>query len=1002
MPPRFWSSPYKNAVATPAKREGWYSELSLATALPNETSDGLVATAEYSLSLGGSSGSLVAIPYSLPPGKFASRAPSLSTGLRTITSFSSDSFSEYLYVGGESGIVKVFDLPAAESFGDNAALSPTPLLSLETSTGKPVEILSAHPLASALFLAVSGSTLSVFDAASGRSEAARKVDMPGQAWSAQWSADGRLVTATGRDGKLRVWDIRQGDGVVAETTAHTGVKASRHVHLPPSTSSTQILTTGFSRTRDREYSLFDLRSTGPSSRPAKTQRLDTNTGVLQPLLDESRGIVYLAGRGDMTLRWVEVGGPAVFTEGAAPLPAPLLSAALLPPPAQQAHLDLQHAEINRLLVLSPAEGAVVPVEVKVPRRQYVDFHQDLYPPAASGVPALSSAEWLAAKDSDDTPVLPKRQLEPGKAWPKREKKAATTTHAALAKQAEAKEPAAPPPVPVVEPTTTPAASSPLPSQPAVTAPSPATSAPPSHSEQKLEKEAAPTASLSSLSLDDEPKSPTAGEGTTKAAPPTAASPAPSTSRPAPSSTSTPAAATSTASSTPLAAPSPAAVKPGGPFNPGWSRKFLTGKTPLKPDYFDVKDLSATTSAEVVLLKTTPTYLLYPLSGPGGRLAVHPLAQKGRLSTHVPALQTGAVVVDFEVDPFGGEKVFVAGDDGAIRVFELPDVAEGWEKKVEEAQGKVLSDSRMDRISTLAHHPAAKDLLLSVSDDHGKPTVRLWNVETGTIVAEAALPKGGVSSVAWSPDGILLAVATKNKQLHVLDPRKPSSLISTASHDSIRPVRLAWAPESHLISTGFNRSASRELILYSLAGGKLAQAGKQTLDISPAPLFPFYDLDTRVLLLYSRGERSCLAFEVDLAEASKTPFSKLPSFEHGTLQSAFAFGPKTKVDVKAVEVLHALRLTPSEIQSVSFTIPRAKAEYFQNDIYVPTRNTEKPTMSVEDYVAGKDKPLELVDLRPQGMQLLSEAPVQQKTVSTRSQIKQDGLTDSQREKAYLDK
>ncbi|GAA5897539.1 hypothetical protein JCM6882_003511 [Rhodosporidiobolus microsporus] len=1038
MPPRFWSSPFKNAVATPAKRESWYSELPLAPSVANETSDGIVATGEYWLALGGSSGSLVAVPYSTPAGKFGSRAPTLSTGLRTITSFTADRFDDLLYVGGDSGVVQVFDLPSAETFADpTASLAPAPLFSLSTEVSKPVEVLHAHPLASGLVLATSGSTLSVFDAVNGGA-AVKQVEMPSQAWSAQWSADGKMVTATGRDGKLRLWDVRQGGGAVAETLAHAGLKPSRHVHLSPtSTGAFKILTTGVTRTRDREYSLFDLRNL--SSGAIKTQRLDTNTGVLQPVLDESRGIVYLAGRGDMTLRWVEVGGPTVFTEGATALPTPLASAAILPPSAQQQHLDLQHAEINRLLVISPSDGAVVPVEVKVPRRQYVDFHADLYPPVVAGVPALSSADWLGGNDDDV--LLDKRQLEPGRSWPSKEKKRslANNTGAASApappKAEEAKPAPAqelPPSVPVVSPS--PPTASPAPVSSTATAPAASTTPANPATAEKLEKEEPPTASLSALSLDQKPQTRPAFGGGAKASPPPAASPAPSAatatvptptptaSAPAPSPAAAPApsaakpapsATTSTAAKpspapAAAAAPTPAAPRSADePFNPGWSRKFLTGKTPLKPDYFDVKDLSATMGNDVQLLKATSLYLLYPLSGPGGRLAVHPLSQKGRLPVHPPALQTGATVVDFEVDPFVPNRVFVACDDGAVRVFELPKEGEvgkeGWEERVNEAKGRVLSDPKMDKINSLSHHPAAKGVLLSVSDDRGNPTARIWDVEKGEVVVQVALPKGGVSSAAWSPDGALLAVSTKNKQIHVLDPRNPSSLVSTSSHDSIRPVRLVWASDSHLVSTGFNRAASRELILYSLdsSAKSLSQLGKITLDISPAPLFPFFDLDTRILFLYSRGERSTLAFEVDLAPESKDRFGKLPAFEHGTLQSGFAFFPKTSVDVKAVEVVKALRLTPQEVQVVSFVVPRAKVEFFQNDVYLPTRNTEKATMSAADYAAGKDKPLEKVDLRPEGMKLLSEAPAPQKTVSTRSKIKNDGLTDSQREKQYMD-
>lgn len=42
------------------------------------------------------------------------------------------------------------------------------------------------------------------------------------------------------------------------------------------------------------------------------------------------------------------------------------------------------AEINRLVVLGGGGAdAVLPVSITVPRRQYLDFHADLYPPVAA-------------------------------------------------------------------------------------------------------------------------------------------------------------------------------------------------------------------------------------------------------------------------------------------------------------------------------------------------------------------------------------------------------------------------------------------------------------------------------------------------------------------------------------------------------------------------------------------------------------------------------------------
>ncbi|GJN89289.1 hypothetical protein Rhopal_002269-T1 [Rhodotorula paludigena] len=1025
MPPRFFTSPYKNILATPAKREGWYSELPVTNSAASDASEVIATTGAYWIAQGSASGSLVCVPWDREPGKFGTKAPALQTGLR-VSTLATDDFDELLAVGGDNGTLNVYTLPPASTFADSAAPhSPSPVFSASASpAGKPVDVLSFHPLASSLLLAASATTLSIFDASSSSSAAAHAITLPSPVWSAQWSADGRSVSATTRDGHLRLYDVRSPSSAqpALDVVAHAGLnKPSRHIHLSHlGGGAQQVLTTGFSRMREREYALFDLRNTSTSSGALKMQRIDTNTGVLEPLLDRERGIVYLAGRGDMTLRWVEVpaSSPAgSFNEGAAPLPVPVLGAALAPPRCW----DLMKTEVGRLVVLGAGGAdAVVPVQVTVPRRQYLDFHADLYPPVSARVPAQSAADWLAASP-EDVRFLEQRQLDPTKPWPAKDASASSADSKPSASSSAVKAPA---PVPTTqakaEPTVqTTEKSSPVPVVPADT-PKPAEAPAPPAAEAAAPTPPIATPSPSSASAAPSATAstgrPTFGSKPASPAPVAAAVPtaqlsdlsldkAPAASSPvAPPTTSAPVAAA--APSTPPTTLG-AFVPAGEPFNPGWSRKFLAGTTPLKPEFYDVHDLSSTMGNDVQLLKASPTYLFYPLAGPGGRIAYHPLSRPGRLPVHPSTLAIGGTVVEFAVDPFdGGSRAFVAGDDGAVRVFELPRETQGWTEGEERNEAaRVLTDPKMDRISELLPHPAAKDLLLTVSDDRGNPTARLWNVATGELLLQAELPKGGVSSAAWSPDGSLLAVATKNKQVHVLDPRKPAdTLVSTASHDSVRPVRLAWASESHLVSTGFNRAASRELALYNLDGAskQLSQLGKTSLDVSPAPLFPFVDLDTHIVLLYSRGDRSCLAYELNFSPPSPyDAFAKLPTFEHASLQSGFAFLPKTRNNVKAVEIVRALRLTPSTIEIVSFGVPRAKAEFFQDDIFVPTRNVEKPSMTAAEYVAGANKPLEMVDLRPEGMKPLSEAPAPAKKVNTRSLIKQDGLTDIEREQQHLD-
>ena len=141
-----------------------------------------------------------------------------------------------------------------------------------------------------------------------------------------------------------------------------------------------------------------------------------------------------------------------------------------------------------------------------------------------------------------------------------------------------------------------------------------------------------------------------------------------------------------------------------------------------------------------------------------------------------------------------------------------------------------------------------------------------------------------------------------------------------------------------------------------------------MDVSPAPLFPFVDLDTNILLLYSRGDRSCLAYEVHPDEVKGKQFQKLPSFEHATLQLGWAFLPKQGNDIKEVEILSSLRLTSATVEKVSWTVPRrAHGEHFQDDVFIPTADVETSTLTADEWMAGKTCPLALIDLRPEGLQ-----------------------------------
>ena len=110
-----------------------------------------------------------------------------------------------------------------------------------------------------------------------------------------------------------------------------------------------------------------------------------------------------------------------------------------------------------------------------------------------------------------------------------------------------------------------------------------------------------------------------------------------------------------------------------PFNPGWSRKFLAGKSPLIPSYDQIPSLS-TLHQDSQILAATPDLVFFPIQGPGGRIGVHPLKKKGRMQVGGEGYLSGGVeVTDFAVEPFKrdqGVRIALAGEDGIIRVWSI--------------------------------------------------------------------------------------------------------------------------------------------------------------------------------------------------------------------------------------------------------------------------------------------------------------------------------------------
>ncbi|KAI8871465.1 DUF1900-domain-containing protein [Ramicandelaber brevisporus] len=206
--------------------------------------------------------------------------------------------------------------------------------------------------------------------------------------SLAWNYDGSLLVTTCRDKNIRLIDPRA-NSVVSTVKGHTGLKGSRVVWLGDKE---RFVTTGFDRSSDRQVFLWDPRNL-QNDRPLRETTLDTSPGTLMPFFDNDTRMLYLAGKGDATIRYFELENDELFSLSEYRDSELQRGMAWMPKRA----LNINDNEIARFFKVT-ASGLVVPISFTVPRRSDA-FQADLYPPTLSDEPALTADEYFAGKTS---------------------------------------------------------------------------------------------------------------------------------------------------------------------------------------------------------------------------------------------------------------------------------------------------------------------------------------------------------------------------------------------------------------------------------------------------------------------------------------------------------------------------------------------------------------------------------------------------------------------------
>lgn len=824
------ASRFRHTKGTLSGRDSWYTELS-----PSATSDANVLAA---------SATHLALVLSTSGGGDVGVLPLSATGKRKdqqlqvvhahsgkqIFDIQFSSLDDSLFgTCGDEGLVKVWRLQ------DAADATGTILSGHERRT----EVFRFHPTASGLLASGSADkTVRVWDidAAKAVLSLPHKANIEGLSWN----YDGSLLASTGGDKTIRIWDPRS-EKVVTSGEAHLGVKAQRCVWLGQKG---RIFSCGQNKFREREFAIWDVNDL---SKPLKRATIDSSTGVLIPLYDADTGIVFLAGKGDSSVRAYEILDDNTFYKEIQSVSHNdgFKCITLLP----KRVMSVMDCEVDR--VLGVLNDSVASISYVVPRKTKVDFQADLFPDTPAPTPSINAQQWLAGENAP--PQL--MSLEPSKFVEKREEK----------KQEEI----------------------------------------------RLEAEA--------KANEWKPKQVT---GIVRKS----------------------------------------------------NYRHVEGKEAWKRDHFlNVKADCSTRDATPIA--ANERFFAVPWSGAGGRLAVIPMSRVGKLPDNggFGMIETGSAVLDFSFHPHVNDLIVTANENAHAYVWK---VDEGL-MDLKDDRGRPTNYTGAPAVDLRGHyskvtftsfHPTASDVLVTSGADG---TIKFWDIRQGAEkISLSGKIEDSVQSIDWSFDGSLMAMSSRDRKIKLIDPRSGAIVQEGSSHAGALGVKLTWMGDTQqIISTGFGSAAERELGIWDVRKLAAPLAPFFLVDQGQALFTPFYDHDHRILFLGAKGDGTISFFEV----VDEAPFFHyLNKYPTNVPQMGVVRLPKATYNVRDVEICRMLKLTVDTVIPISFTVPRTKKEFFQDDIF-PLSWDEKAVMTSDEWFGGQAKKRRMVSLKPEGMELLSNAP-----------------------------
>jgi len=807
-----------------------------------------------------------------------------------------------------------------------------------------------------------------------------------------WKEDGsqfvRSLKANGNG--LEIIDPRNSGSQPVTGAGHPGSKATRALWLG---NTDNIVTTGFSKTRDREIFLWDTRNMGST---VFTSRMSFSPGILMPLFDSDTNQLYICGKGNNILIKYELRNNNLEDNNQLMVTnSNFCGVGLVPKRA----LDVMKCEIDRLLQVT--KDSITPISITVPRTNMRNFIPEIFPDTKGDVSALTTEEWISGL----TKEVQKLSLDPAKAVPakahNKSAKAPISSSVNTSAPAPAPKPSDGPVMPVnvsigVTARANPLSSKPNPlsskPNPLSSKPNPLSSKPnpinnSGSSSESLTKKANPLNSSSeSINRRANPLN-SSSESISRRVNPLNSSSSSLNKRSNPLNRSSSSVNSNDnkidENQSPRTSATNIAMKFGAQAS---SYRFMNGK--VKVQYDNLSTYWDNLTNEIDGIEVNNKFIAIPINGPGGRIGILKTRDSGRISSTINCVICGSTMTYYKFNPFNQNMLVTGIENGNVQLWTIPD-----EGLIENLTEPNYTFSLFNGKTTLIEfNPLVENLVLVGGYDvgTGSTILKLLDINSKQEVLpeheEKLTHPDFVLNAAWNYDGTKIATICRDKKLRVIDMIKGEILKESIASESNKG-RVRWLGNSgKILSVGFDKQSHQEMKIFD--ENDLSKPLKAlSIDLSSSLLCVYFDEDTNLIYLYGRGESNIKIYE--FMEDQDPCCRALLKINTESIQQGIAFDHKKYLDVTKVEINRAWVVSKDSIKSISFTVPRTRTEFFQDDIFPPTRDTEHSSMTIDAWKSGQITPLNTIDLCPEGMKPLSKNTTTKEIKSTAHLIRKAG-------------